>query len=85
MRKTQGLSVLGIVIVAGIVGAVPAAAGDYPWCAQGGEYGYPGECAYRTYHQCQASVSGRLLFCGPNPRVAYGQPQPRRRPRADAH
>jgi hypothetical protein len=85
MRKTQGLFV-GLVVAAGIIGAVPAAAGDYPWCAQGGEYDYPGECAYRTYEQCQASVSGRLLFCGPNPRVAYGPPpQPRRRPRPASH
>ncbi|MCS3730530.1 DUF3551 domain-containing protein [Bradyrhizobium betae] len=87
MRKTQlALLTLGATVLAGFVTATPAAARDYPWCAQGGEYDYPGECAYSTYEQCQASVSGRLLFCGPNPLVAYGQapqrqPQPRRRTR----
>lgn len=88
MRKTQlALLTLGATVLAGVVTVTPAAARDYPWCAQGGEYDYPGECAYSTYEQCQASVSGRLLFCGPNPLVAaYGQapqrqPQPRRRTR----
>jgi hypothetical protein len=74
MRKTQlALLGLGATVLAGFATVTPAAARDYPWCAQGGEYDYPGECAYSTYEQCQASVSGRLLYCGPNPRVAYGQ------------
>ncbi|WP_027549978.1 DUF3551 domain-containing protein [Bradyrhizobium sp. Cp5.3] len=93
MRKTQlALLTLGATVLAGFVNITPAAAREYPWCAQGGEFDYPGECAYSTYEQCQASVSGRLLYCGPNPRVAYGaygsygqapqlQPQPRRRMR----
>lgn len=82
MRKTQlPLLTLGATVLAGFVTITPAAARDYPWCAQGRQYDYPGECAYSTYEQCQASVSGRLLFCGPNPRVAYGQaPQPQPRP-----
>lgn len=85
MRMMQpALLALGATIFAGLISATPAAARDYPWCAQGGEYDYPGECAYSTYQQCQASVSGRLLFCDRNPRFAYvpdGQPQPRRRAR----
>ena len=83
MRKTQFvLLALSAVIVAVAANVSPASAGDYPWCAQGGEYDYPGECAYTTYAQCLASVSGRLLYCGPNPRVAYGQaPRPHRRAR----
>jgi hypothetical protein len=50
----------------------PAAAGDYPWCIQGDEVGYPGECSYYTYAQCMASASGRRVYCGINPRAAYG-------------
>ncbi|WP_461327972.1 DUF3551 domain-containing protein [Bradyrhizobium huanghuaihaiense] len=70
-------------MLAGVVTVTPAAARDYPWCAQGGEYDYPGECAYSTYEQCLASVSGRLLYCGRNPLFAYGQQQvpPPRPPR----
>jgi hypothetical protein len=90
MRKMQSvLPALALAIVASLAGGGPARADyDYPWCAQGGEYDYPGECAYQTYQQCLASVSGRLLYCGPNPRVAYGlrqqpplQPPPKTRSR----
>jgi Protein of unknown function (DUF3551) len=49
----------------------PAAAHDYPWCIQGGGYGIPGECSYQTYDQCRASASGRRVYCGINPRVAF--------------
>lgn len=86
MRRTQlALLALGAVVFAGFGTSSPAAAHAYPWCAQGGEFDYPGECSYQTYEQCQASVSGRLLYCGPNPAFAYGQlppqPHPRRRVR----
>ncbi len=85
MRRMKLLMAMaGATLLAGLANVTPAAARDYPWCAQGGEFDYPGECAYQTYAQCQASVSGRLLYCGPNPYVAYGQapqPQPRRRVR----
>lgn len=81
MRKTQlAMLTLGAAVLAGFMTVTPAAARDYPWCAQGGEYDYPGECTYSTYEQCQASVSGRLLYCDRNPRFGYGQqqiPQPR--------
>jgi hypothetical protein len=77
MRKTQlGLLTLGAAVLAGFATVAPAAARDYPWCAQGGEYDYPGECAYDSYEQCQASVSGRILYCDRNPRFAYSQAQP---------
>lgn len=79
------VTALAAIGLAAFVGPTPAAARDYPWCAQGGEYDYPGECAYSTYEQCQVSVSGRLLFCDRNPRLAYGhapaQPRPQRRAR----
>jgi hypothetical protein len=56
----------------------PATAGDYPWCTQGWSVGYPGDCSYQTYAQCMASASGRNLYCGINPRVAYAR-EPRGR------
>jgi hypothetical protein len=60
--------------------SAPAAAFDYPWCAQGRGVGIPGDCMYQTYAQCMASASGRNLYCNVNPRVAFGQlPEPRRR------
>jgi hypothetical protein len=51
----------------------PAAAHDYPWCAQGRGVGIPGDCSYQTYNQCLASASGRSLYCNINPRVAFGR------------
>ncbi len=52
--------------------SAPAAAHDYPWCVVGRDMGYPGDCTYTTYAQCQASASGRFAYCQGNPRVAYG-------------
>jgi hypothetical protein len=67
-----------------LAGSGPAAAFDYPWCAQGRGFGIPGDCSYQTYGQCLASASGRGLSCNINPRVAFGRepaypPYPRHR------
>jgi hypothetical protein len=72
---------LSAAVIAGVTMTTPAAAHIYPWCAVGQGYGYPGECAYATYEQCQASVSGRRLYCNINPRFAYGPSPPVRRGR----
>ena len=45
----------------------------YPWCAQGRGVGYPGDCNYASYSQCQASASGRGLYCNVNPVVAFAR------------
>ena len=56
--------------------AAPAAARDYPYCLQGREWGYPGNCEFMSYPQCQATASGTNSYCGLNPRFGYGsQPQ----------
>jgi hypothetical protein len=74
-RTTLALTALGALVLV-ISGAGLARADiDYPWCLQGGEQGYPGLCYYQTYEQCRASASGRLVGCGLNPRLGYGQPQ----------
>nr|WP_249143965.1 DUF3551 domain-containing protein [Bradyrhizobium lablabi] len=76
MLAALALAAAGATMMASTAPA--AAAYDYPWCAQGKSYGYPGECSYQTYQQCQASVSGRNLYCGINPRFAFGPTEPRR-------
>jgi hypothetical protein len=53
--------------------ASPASARDYPYCLQGRQTGYPGECSYQSYAQCRASASGRQASCGINPRFAFGE------------
>lgn len=86
MRKVTLAMLVMTALGAGVtVGSAPAAAYDYPWCAQGQGYGVPGDCSYQTYQQCLASVSGRLLYCNINPRVAFGQQPPPRRARAYRH
>lgn len=78
MRNAMSaILVLAAATAAMVAGASPAAAYDYPYCLQGRGIGIPGECAYSNYAQCQASASGRGLYCNVNPRVAFG-PQPRR-------
>ena len=76
MRKTilAGMTILAGAI-ATLAGSAPAAAIDYPWCVQGKEVGYPGDCSYTTYAQCQASASGRYASCGVNPIIAFRQQQ----------
>jgi hypothetical protein len=76
MRKLMlGLMALTAVGAATLTTSAPAAAGDYAYCLQGRDMGYPGDCSYSTYAQCMASASGRYASCGINPRVAYGQAQ----------
>ena len=73
MRRVATAVAGASALVAGAAISVPARATDYPYCLQGRETGYPGDCSYRTYQQCEASASGRDAFCGINPRVAYNQ------------
>jgi hypothetical protein len=76
MRKTvlAGMTILAASFST-LAGTAPAAASDYPWCVQGREVGYPGDCSYTTYAQCQASASGRYAYCAQNPIFAFGQQQ----------
>jgi hypothetical protein len=71
-------AILGLMAVtaagaATLAGSGPAAARDYPYCVRGGGYGYPGDCSYSSYAQCEASASGRLAYCDVNPRFAFAQ------------
>ncbi|MFL6816680.1 MAG: DUF3551 domain-containing protein [Bradyrhizobium sp.] len=59
--------------------AAPASAQDFPYCLQGTQWGYPGNCQFATYQQCLATASGTDAGCGLNPRTAYGVRPERRR------
>ena len=73
MLALVALSTIG---AATMIGAGPAAAFDYPYCLQGKDFGIPGQCDYRSYAECKTAASGRGLYCGINPRVAFRQPSP---------
>jgi hypothetical protein len=69
---------LGAIVTVAMPGE--ASARDYPYCLQGRQWGYPGNCQFSTYEQCKATASGTLSSCGINPMTAYGmQQEPRRR------
>jgi hypothetical protein len=67
MRKI----VLALLAVSGLamVGTAPAQAVGtrYPYCLQGNEYPALSNCTYTSYEQCQATASGRFLYCMENP------------------
>ncbi|WP_407159307.1 DUF3551 domain-containing protein [Bradyrhizobium sp. STM 3557] len=65
-------------LLAGLSAFSPAAA-ESRYCLQGRIWGYPGNCQFATYEQCQASASGTNAYCGINPRYAYGQQRGYRR------
>ncbi len=59
----------------------PAAAQNYPWCAQySGDMGGAMNCGFSTYPQCMATVSGVGGFCIVNNRYEPpGSAKPARR------
>jgi len=63
--------------VAAPIGALPAAARDFPFCIKGCDYsGGPGDCSFSSYQQCQATASGRAAYCDANPYFsAKAEPQ----------
>lgn len=73
MRKLMMMAILASSVfgVAAIASTTPASAREYPWCIQSGGWGYPGECSYDTFRQCQAAASGRYVSCGTNPVFAF--------------
>ncbi len=50
--------------------ATPAAAGNYPFCIRGCDFGGgggTGDCSFTSYQQCLATASGRDAWCATNP------------------
>jgi hypothetical protein len=56
----------------------------YPFCLQGNDSPGLSNCSFTSYEQCQATASGRFLYCVANPFYGGG-PEPgvyrERRPR----
>ena len=63
--------VLALLAAGGLAmaGAAPAEAVGtrYPFCLQGDESPALSDCSYTSYQQCQATASGRFLYCMENP------------------
>jgi Protein of unknown function (DUF3551) len=62
-----------------MVGAAPAEAVGirHPFCIQGNDYPGLTNCTFDSYEQCQATASGRFLYCIENPYYVAGGPDPR--------
>ena len=74
MRKV----ILAILAAAGLAlaGTAPAEAvgSRYPFCLQGNDSPGLSNCTFTSYQQCQATASGRFLYCVANPFYAGGEP-----------
>jgi Protein of unknown function (DUF3551) len=79
--------VLALLAAGGLamVGSAPAEAVGtrYPFCIQGDEFPGLSNCTFTSYEQCQATASGRLLYCIENPfyNAGGGDPRGNRGPR----
>ena len=68
--------VFALLVVSAVGARDAAAAGDYPFCIRGCDFG-AGDCSFYTYSQCQAAASGREAWCSANPFFhASREPQP---------
>jgi hypothetical protein len=65
------LSAAAVVLSFGAGG--PASAAQDRYCLQGRSWGYPGNCQFSTYRQCQATASGTDATCGINPAYAFAR------------
>jgi uncharacterized protein DUF3551 len=68
MRKLLAASTLLLAI-----GAPPATARDYPWCAKIPDNGGFPQCSFTTFEQCVATINGLGGDCVQNPAMGYGQ------------
>ena len=73
MRHTLFASLAAAAVLAGLGASSPAAASQDRYCLQGRVWGYPGNCQFSTYQQCQATASGTDAACGINPAYAYAR------------
>ena len=62
----RAFEALMLCCAASLIGALPAAARDYPYCIMGCDFG-AGDCSFTSYQQCQATASGREAYCAENP------------------
>jgi len=74
-------AVLAVLAAGGLamLGAAPAGAvgSRYPFCIQGDEFPGLSNCTFTSYEQCQATASGRFLYCVANPYYNPGDLDPR--------
>jgi hypothetical protein len=73
---TMALMAAGALAMAGTAPA-EAVGTRYPFCIQGYEYPGLSNCTFTSYAQCQATASGRFLYCIANPYYIPVESDPR--------
>jgi len=73
MRRLLFASLSATAVFAGFAALSPASAAQDRFCLQGRIWGYPGNCQFSTYRQCQAAASGTDAGCGINPAYAFAR------------
>lgn len=73
MRRTILTLASFAALIAATFPAAQAHAANDRYCLQGRMWGYPGNCQFASYQQCQATASGTSAYCGINPRYAFSQ------------
>jgi hypothetical protein len=56
-----------------IPGSVTVAAPPDLYCLQGVIWGYPGNCQFATYDQCEATASGTVAYCEVNSQYYFAE------------
>jgi len=64
---------LSIILVSATIGYFSPAVAAARYCLQGAGWGYPGNCQFSSFRQCQAAASGTNAGCGINPRYAFAR------------
>jgi Protein of unknown function (DUF3551) len=84
--RIVGFTGLALVTALALAPRPSAAAYYYPWCAQYQDRSSVRSCAFATFEQCRATVSGVGGFCienavppPPQPYAEYRRPKPRHR------
>ena len=78
MHRHLALAALAAVSILSVAATTsPASAAQDSYCLQGRQSGYPGNCEFSSYQQCQATASGTNEGCGNNPMKAYAPQQQR--------
>src|SRR5260370_30562831 len=76
LRGSVSLAVLATISALTTLASIspaPAEAIQDRYCLQGRSWGYPGNCQFSSYDQCQATADGTDAYCGINPRYAFAR------------
>ncbi len=79
MRNSLWIAMMAAAAALAVTAEPGAARVSYPWCARLADWSGASSCAFTTYAQCMAEVSGIGGFCSENPFLPKpASPQPKK-------